>query len=148
MIDTSPHAHSKAAGSLLLQREAVKAEHTGLTRAQVSAQQDSRVLSKPRQVGRAVESQFAHVCRRVGLQVVPCLEMYIRITREAFRKQHRCPDPMFISSDSVGTGWDPAPFVSFEASQVILKCREGGELPSSSAVRGLAGGAFSAENTA
>lgn len=79
-MDTFPRAHSKAAGSMLLQREAVKAEHTGLTRAQDSARQDSRVLSKPGQVGRVVESQFAHMCRRVGLQVVSCLEVYIRIT--------------------------------------------------------------------
>ena len=37
IIETAPCAHSKAAGSVLLQRQAVKVEATGLTRAQDSA---------------------------------------------------------------------------------------------------------------
>lgn len=67
MLQKSPHMHS---AKLLFQRQAGRVEGTGLHRARLCVSETHERLASFGHIGRVPKTQFAHVKRRVTLQVV------------------------------------------------------------------------------
>lgn len=67
MLQKPPHMHS---AKLLFQRQVVRVDGTGLHRARLCVSETHELSASFGHVGRVPKTQFAHVKRRVTLQVV------------------------------------------------------------------------------